>query len=99
MTADWKIYLQQVYTGSSDLFEQHERTGSPLGAESFIEKRCSFWAERWKRKNQGQRLLKVMTDLLEFSLVFTELQVTHSKARDEKARNLYLDYLLVLTNS
>ena len=38
MTVDWKSYLQEAQSGSGDSFEQHERTGRPLGAESILEK-------------------------------------------------------------
>ena len=50
MTGDWKLYLQQAQPGSSDLFEQHERTGRPLGAESFIEK-----AERLLKRAEKEK--------------------------------------------
>ena len=34
---DWKAYLTQALDNSSEDFEQHERTGRPLGDEYFIE--------------------------------------------------------------
>jgi len=58
MTGDWKSYLQQAQPGSSDLFEQHERTGRPLGAESFIEKAERLLKRELKKKKPGPKTVQ-----------------------------------------
>ena len=55
MTGDWKSYLQEAQLGSNDLFEQHERTGRPLGTESFIEKAERLLNRELKKKKPGPK--------------------------------------------
>ncbi len=38
LTGDWKAYLKDAQAYPGNEFEQHERTGRPLGDEGFIEK-------------------------------------------------------------
>jgi putative transposase len=52
---DWKSYLQEAQLGSSDSFEQHERTGRPLGTESFIEKAERLLNRELKKKKPGPK--------------------------------------------
>ena len=54
MTGDWKSYLQEAQSGSSESFKQHERTGRPLGAESFIDKKAAFEQRAEKEKTRAK---------------------------------------------
>jgi len=58
MTENWKSYLQEAQSGSSDSFEQHERTGRPLGAESFIEKAERLLSRELKKKKPGPKAVE-----------------------------------------
>ena len=58
MTGDWRSYLQEAQSGSSDSFEQHERTGRPLGAESFIEKAERLLKRELKKKKPGPKTVE-----------------------------------------
>lgn len=55
LAGDWKTYLQeaQAYTGND--FEKHERTGRPLGDESFIEKAERLLQRDLKKKKPGPK--------------------------------------------
>jgi putative transposase len=55
MTGDWRTYLQDAQYGVSDSLEQHERTGRPLGSESFIEKAERLLERELKKKKPGPK--------------------------------------------
>ena len=56
MTGDWKSYLQEALSRSNNSFEQHERTGRPLGTESFIEKAERLLSRELKKKKPGPKV-------------------------------------------
>ncbi|MGB5455767.1 MAG: hypothetical protein WBO73_17895 [Gammaproteobacteria bacterium] len=58
MTGDWERYLQETQSGSSNSLEQHERTGRPLGAESFIEKAERLLNRELKKKKPGPKAVE-----------------------------------------
>ena len=81
MTGDWKSYLQEVQLGSSDSFEQHERTGRPLGAESFIKK-----AERLLNRELKKK--KPQPKTVESDDLFTRITYRVPRTTQNKSVNL-----------
>jgi putative transposase len=57
---DWKSYLLEVQNHSIDDFAKHERTGRPLGSDSFIEMAESLLGRDLKKKKPGPK--KVIDD-------------------------------------
>ncbi len=55
LAGDWKIYLIESQANSETEFEQHGRTGRPLGGESFIEKAGHFLQRDLKKKKPGPK--------------------------------------------
>ncbi|MCF6283250.1 MAG: hypothetical protein L3J28_13795, partial [Candidatus Polarisedimenticolaceae bacterium] len=53
LVGDWKEYLMQAQGYSGEEFERHERTGRPLGNESFIEKAEKLLGRELKKKKPG----------------------------------------------
>jgi len=56
LTGDWKTYLKEAPGNAVDEFEKHERTGRPLGDESFIKRLNGFYKENLKRKSLDLKL-------------------------------------------
>lgn len=56
LTGDWKNYLKESQGLQIDEFEQHERTGRPLGAEKFIEKAERLLQRDLKKKKPGPKV-------------------------------------------
>ncbi len=52
---DWKTYLQEAQASSGSEFEQHGRTGRPLGSERFIEKAGRLLQRDLKKKKPGPK--------------------------------------------
>ena len=55
MTGDWRSYLQDAQIGTNDSLAQHERTGRPLGSDSFIEKAERLLERKLKKKKPGPK--------------------------------------------
>ena len=55
MTGDWRSYLQNAQYGANDLLAQHERTGRPLGSDSFIDKAERLLERDLKKKKPGPK--------------------------------------------
>jgi len=53
LTGDWKDYLKESQASSGIEFEQHGRTGRPLGSERFIEK-AEHLLQRNLKKNKAR---------------------------------------------
>lgn len=52
---DWKSYLLESQSHSNDEFAKHERTGRPLGSDSFIEMAESLLNRDLKKKKPGPK--------------------------------------------
>ena len=52
---DWSHYLEQAMTAEDDDLMRHEKTGRPLGGESFIEKAESLLNRELKKKKPGRK--------------------------------------------
>ena len=50
IVGDWKSYLLEAQSDSVDEFEMHERTGRPLGSESYIEMAESLLDRNLRKK-------------------------------------------------
>ncbi|MCF6256590.1 MAG: transposase [Gammaproteobacteria bacterium] len=55
LAGDWKTYLQEAQINSGTEFEQHGRTGRPLGGERFIEKAGRLLQRDLKKKKPGPK--------------------------------------------
>ncbi|MCW8934908.1 MAG: hypothetical protein OQK98_09300 [Gammaproteobacteria bacterium] len=55
MVGDWRAYLYEAQTQTDCLFAQHERTGRPLGNESFEEKVEQLLQRTLKKKKPGPK--------------------------------------------
>lgn len=55
LTGDWKAYLKVAQAYQDKEFEQHERTGRPLGDETFIEKAERLLNRGLKKKKPGPK--------------------------------------------
>ena len=55
LAGDWRTYLQESQGSSGIEFEQHGRTGRPLGSERFIEKAGRFLQRDLKKKKPGPK--------------------------------------------
>ncbi|GMQ92178.1 MAG: transposase [Gammaproteobacteria bacterium] len=55
LAGDWKTYLKEAQGTLGNEFEQHERTGRPLGEESFIEKAERLLQRNLKKKKPGPK--------------------------------------------
>ncbi len=55
LTGDWKTYLHQAQGYPDNEFELHERTGRPLGDNSFIEKAERILKRDLKKKKPGPK--------------------------------------------
>jgi putative transposase len=55
LAGDWKVYLKESLGDSVSVIEQHERTGRPLGDESFIEKAGRLLKRDLKKKKPGPK--------------------------------------------
>jgi len=53
LIGDWKDYLLEAQGRSGEEFEKHERTGRPLGDESFVEKAEQLLGRELKKKKPG----------------------------------------------
>ncbi len=53
---DWKSYLLDAQDQSIEDFEKHERTGRPLGSDSFIEMAESLLDRDLKKKMPGPKV-------------------------------------------
>ncbi len=56
IVGDWKSYLLETQSYSVEEFENHERTGRPLGSESFIEMAESLLSRDLKKKKPGPKI-------------------------------------------
>jgi len=56
LTGDWKAYLKLAQGNQSCDFEQHERTGRPLGGERFMEKAERLLQRDLKKKKPGLKV-------------------------------------------
>jgi len=56
LTGDWKNYLKESKGLQIDEFEQHERTGRPLGTEKFLEKAERILQRELKKKKPGPKV-------------------------------------------
>ncbi len=54
---DWKSYLLDAQSQSIEDFAKHERTGRPLGSDSFIEMAESLLDRNLKKKKPGPKVL------------------------------------------
>jgi putative transposase len=54
---DWRHYLLEAQTQSSEDFLKHERTGRPLGSDSFIEMAESLLGRNLKKKKPGPKVI------------------------------------------
>jgi putative transposase len=52
---DWKAYLKQAFTQTDTEFEQHEKTGRPLGTDRFVEKAEKLLHRPLKKKKPGPK--------------------------------------------
>ena len=55
LTGDWETYLKEAQGFQDQEFEQHERTGRPLGTERFIEKAERLLNRELKKKKPGPK--------------------------------------------
>ncbi len=55
LAGDWKTYLKEAQANSEIEFEQHGRTGRPLGSERFIEKAERLLQRDLKKKKPGPK--------------------------------------------
>jgi len=55
LAGDWRTYLQESQGSSGIEFEQHGRTGRPLGSERFIEKAGRLLQRDLKKKKPGPK--------------------------------------------
>ena len=55
LTGDWRAYFKEAQGYQSDEFEQHERTGRPLGDKGFIEKSERFLQRELRKKKPGPK--------------------------------------------
>ncbi len=55
LAGDWKAYLKDAQAYPGNEFEQHERTGRPLGDEGFIEKAERLLHRALKKKKPGPK--------------------------------------------
>ena len=55
LAGDWKTYLKEAQANSGIEFEQHGRTGRPLGSEHFIEKAERLLQRDLKKKKPGPK--------------------------------------------
>ena len=55
LIGDWKEYLLEALGDSGEELEKHERTGRPLGGESFIEKAEKLLGRELKKKKPGPK--------------------------------------------
>jgi putative transposase len=55
LAGDWETYLQEAQVEPDNEFEKHERTGRPLGKESFIEKAERLLQRDLKKKKPGPK--------------------------------------------
>jgi putative transposase len=55
LTGDWKTYLRKSRAHQNNEFEQHERTGRPLGDDRFIEKAERLLKRDLKKKKPGPK--------------------------------------------
>lgn len=54
--SDWRAFLAEAEDeGIQDVISQHERTGSPLGANSFFDRLEQFSERMYVLKNLGGR--------------------------------------------
>lgn len=56
LTGDWKSYLSEAQVYRIEEFERHERTGRPLGDESFLELAEKLLNRDLKRKRPGPKV-------------------------------------------
>ena len=56
IVGDWKSYLLEAQSYSIEEFENHERTGRPLGDESFIELAESILGRDLRKKKTGPKI-------------------------------------------
>jgi putative transposase len=56
LVGDWKAFLSKVVTQPMEVFEVHERTGRPLGDESFIDKASNIVGRDLTRKKSGPKV-------------------------------------------
>ena len=56
LTGDWKTYLKEAQSFQSKEFEQHERTGRPLGTDRFIERAERLLNRELKKKKPGPKV-------------------------------------------
>ena len=57
LAGSWKTYLKETQAFKSGEFEQHERTGRPLGTDRFIEKYERLLNRELKKKKPGQKFM------------------------------------------
>ncbi len=55
LAGDWKTYLKAAQINSTTEFEQHGRTGRPLGKARFIEKAERLLQSNLKKKKPGPK--------------------------------------------
>lgn len=55
LVGDWRAYLDEAQAQTDCLFVQHERTGRPLDAESFVEKAEHLLQRTLKKKKPGPK--------------------------------------------
>ena len=55
LTGNWEAYLKEAQSDTDNEFEKHERTGRPLGNESFIEKAEQLLQRDLKKKKPGPK--------------------------------------------
>jgi len=55
MVGDWRSYLQNAQPKEDDSLAQHERTGRPLGSDSFIDKAERLLGRDLKKKKPGPK--------------------------------------------
>ena len=53
LVGDWREYLYEAQVQTDCMFARHERTGRPLGAESFVEKAEHLLQRTLKKKKPG----------------------------------------------
>ena len=56
LTGDWQDYLKQAQADTTNEFQQHERTGRPLGTERFIERAERLLGRELKKKKPGPKM-------------------------------------------
>ena len=55
LTGDWKTYLYESQVTTDDSLEKHERTGRPLGSETFVERAELILQRQLKKKKPGPK--------------------------------------------